>query len=99
MQTNSHLSVLIHDQAQKYGDRLHFAAVSVDEDPETAKDFIAQRGFTMPVYTGNLQKMANDYMIEAIPYSILIATDGSIIAEHLGSMSESELEAFLSKAF
>ncbi len=89
----------IEAMAQKYGDRLHFAAVSVDEDPETAKDFIAQRGFTMPVYTGNLQKMANDYMIEAIPYSILIATDGSIIAEHLGSMSESELEAFLSKAF
>lgn len=84
---------------KKYGDRLRFAAVSVDESAETAKAFIAERGFTMPVYTGDLQKLANDYMLDAIPRSILVATDGSIIAEHLGGMSESDLEAFLAKAF
>lgn len=83
---------------KKYGSRIRFAAVSVDQDAETARAFIAERGFTMPVYTGDLQKLANDYMLDAIPRSILIATDGSIIAEHLGGMSESDLEAFLSKA-
>ena len=84
---------------QKYGDRIGFAAVSVDQDAETARSFIAQRGFTMPVYTGDLQRLANDYMLDAIPRSILIATDGSIIAEHVGGMRERDLEAFLSKAF
>ena len=84
---------------QKYGDRIRFAAVSVDENPETARRFIEERGFTMPVYTGDLYKISNDYMLDAIPRSLLVGTDGNIIAEHLGGMSEKDLEAFLSKAF
>ncbi|MBO4853083.1 MAG: TlpA family protein disulfide reductase [Schwartzia sp.] len=83
---------------QKYGDRLYFAAVSVDNDAETAAAFIRNRGLTVPVYTGDLQKMAADYQLDAIPRSVLVGTDGTILAEHLGGMSEADLESFLSKA-
>lgn len=83
---------------KKYGDRLNFAAVSVDDAAADAKAFIAQRGMTVPVYTGDQNKLGNDYQIDAIPRSILIGADGTIIAEHLGGMTEAELEQFLSKA-
>ena len=83
---------------KKYGDRLHFAAVSVDEEPGAAAAFVQKTGLTLPVYTGDLSRIANDYSIDAIPRSILIGTDGSVLAEHLGAMSEKDLEEFLSKA-
>ena len=83
---------------RKYGDRLNFAAVSVDDVAADAQKMIAERGMNVPVYTGDVNKIGMDYSIDAIPKSILIGTDGTIIAEYLGGMSEAELEAFLSKA-
>ena len=83
---------------QKYGDRLNFAAVSVDEETGVVKTFISSRNMTLPVYTGDLNKISNDYQLDAIPRSVLVGTDGSVIAEHVGGMSEAELERFLSKA-
>ena len=83
---------------KKYGDRLGFAAVSFDNSASDAQKMIAERGLTVPVYTGDLNKISQDYWVDAIPRSILIGTDGTIIAEHVGGMSEAELEAFLAKA-
>lgn len=83
---------------QKYGDRLHFAAVSVDEESGAAASFVQSRGLTVPIYTGDLQKLGSDYQLDAIPRSVLVGTDGTILAEHLGGMDEAALEAFLSKA-
>ena len=83
---------------RKYGDRLNFAAVSVDDAAADAQKMIAERGMNVPVYTGDVNKIGMDYSLDAIPKSILIGTDGTIIAEHLGGMSEAELEAFLAKA-
>ncbi len=83
---------------KKYGDRLGFAAVSFDNSASDAQKMIAERGMTVHVYTGDLNKISQDYWVAAIPRSILIGTDGTIIAEHVGGMSEAELEAFLAKA-
>ena len=83
---------------RKYGDRIGFAAVSFDNSASDPRQMISERGMTVPVYTGDLNKISQDYSIDAIPRSILIGQDGTIIAEHLGGMSEAELEAFLAKA-
>ena len=88
----------IESMYQKYSGRLHFAAVSIADEAMTAATFISRRGMSLPTYTGDLNKIANDYQLDAIPRSILIGTDGNIIAEHEGGMSEAELEKFLSKA-
>ena len=83
---------------KKYGDRIGFAAVSFDNSASDAQKMIAERGMTVPVYACDQDKMSSDYSIDAIPRSILIGKDGTIIAEHVGAMTEAELEAFLSKA-
>ena len=88
----------IEEMHKKYGDRINFAAISVDERAEDARVMIEKRGMTVPVYTGNLNKMAQDYRLDAIPYSVLVGKDGAIIAEQVGGMSAAELEAFLAKA-
>ena len=88
----------IEEMYKKYGDRLHFAAVSVDDSAADARAMIKKRGMTIPVYTGDLNKIGRDYSLDAIPRSVLVGTDGSIIADHEGGMSAAELEAFLMKA-
>ncbi len=82
---------------KKYGDRVNFAAISMDEEPGAAANFIKSRGLTVPVYTGDLKALGKDYQIDAIPRSILIGKDGTILADHLGGMNEAALEEFLSK--
>ena len=84
---------------QKYGDQLYFAAITVDEDKAAVANFLESRSLTLPVYTGDLNKLGHDYHLDFIPRSVLIGTDGSILAEYTGGMDEATLEAFLSKAF
>lgn len=88
----------IEEMYKRYGDRLHFAAVSVDDEKGAAAAFAQSRRLIVPVYTGDLNKIGNDYNLDAIPKSVLVGRDGSIIAEHEGAMSAAELEAFLMKA-
>ncbi|MBP5200110.1 MAG: TlpA family protein disulfide reductase [Schwartzia sp.] len=88
----------IEEMYKKYGDRLHFAAVSVDDEKGAAAAFVQQQGLTLPVYTGDLSKIGIEYNLDAIPRSVLVGKDGSIIADHSGAMSAAELEAFLAKA-
>ena len=59
---------------RKYGDRIGFAAVSVDDSASDAQKMIAERGMNVPVYTGDVNKIGMDYSIDAIPKSILIGT-------------------------
>lgn len=82
----------------KYGDKINFAAVSVDNQFEDAKAFVADRQLTVPLYTGDKQELFNAYHITAIPVSILIGKDGAIISYHMGGMNEDELDVFLKQA-
>ncbi len=80
---------------QKYGDKVAFAAVSVDERTEDAKAFVQKSGVTLPIYSGNNAELARGYGLDAIPVSLLIGTDGKILAKVVGGMNEKQLEAFL----
>lgn len=84
--------------AQKYGDQINFAAISVDEEPGDAKAFVQRSGFSMSFYTGDNQLLGSAYGLSAIPVSILVDKDGNIIAKAVGGMSESDLEEFLQPA-
>ena len=84
--------------AQKYGDKINFAAVSVDEEPGDAKALVQRSGFQMAFYTADNNALSNAYGINAIPVSLLISKDGKILAKVVGGMSASELEEFLQPA-
>ena len=83
---------------QKYGDQINFAAVTIDENTGDAQAYLAKSGVSVPVYTGNINGIAADYGLEAIPVSVLIAADGTVLAQTVGGMDASALEAFLAPA-
>ncbi|MGE1062510.1 TlpA disulfide reductase family protein [Megasphaera paucivorans] len=80
---------------KEYGSKLHFVAVTVDENPSDAAYFIKKNSITMPVYTGDLKAITQQYGVSAIPVSIIIDTNGKIIAKRVGGMDEQELKEFL----
>ncbi len=82
---------------QKYGDRVRFAAVSIDDEAGKAPAFVRSNGLTFPVYMGDSQKISTDYQMDAIPRSVFIGTDGNILEEHVGAMTEQELDRFLAR--
>ncbi len=80
---------------QKYGDKINFAAVTVDENIGDAEAFTAKAGFTMPIYTGDAKQLGQDYGLEAIPVSLIIK-QGKIVSKVVGAMDATALEQFLS---
>ena len=89
----------IQSKYEKYKDRIHFLAISVDSEQEAPAQFISSKGYTFTIGYGNEREISRAYNIEAIPASYIIGTDGTIKAQIVGSMDEADLESFLQKAF
>ena len=81
---------------EKYGDRINFAAVTVDDNTGDAAAYQQNAGLTLPIYTGNVDELVSFYHLDGIPVSVLVDTDGTILARQVGSMSMAGMELFLS---
>jgi len=77
---------------EKYGDEIHFILVSVDDSVDTAKSFIADAGYTFPVYFDTTSAGAYAYGASSIPLTFFIDGSGNLEAYYLGAMSEEILE-------
>lgn len=73
----------IHDLYELEGDRIQFVMISLDDDPQKAKDFIKRKGFKFPVYFLR-SNLPENYSIHSIPTTYLIAKDGTIQVENFG---------------
>ena len=84
----------------KYGDRINFAAVSVDDSAQEARSFTQGRGagLQLPFYYGDAGEISYAYQLQAIPMTLLVAPGGKIIDQHLGGMTQDMLEDFLQAA-
>ena len=83
---------------KKYGNKVQFVAIDVQESPETINQFFKDNGYTYPAYTdlsGNISQIFN---ITGIPTTIVIDTEGTIIERITGGTSFSELESIINKA-
>jgi thiol-disulfide isomerase/thioredoxin len=79
----------------KYGDKVNFAVVNVDSKEADANAFLQKNSFSMPIYKGDLNSLTDAYRLNAIPVSVVIDKNGKIIAQHVGGMSEQEMEKLL----
>ena len=81
---------------QEYGDDIHFLIVNLtdgrSETVETASDYIAQQGYTFPVYYDTDMDAALTYSISSIPMSYFIDAEGHQVSSHLGMMSADDLQ-------
>jgi thiol-disulfide isomerase/thioredoxin len=77
---------------EEYGEEIHFLLVSVDESLDTAKAFIAENGYTFPVYFDASSLGAYTYGASSIPLTFFIDAEGNLTAYYMGAMTESILQ-------
>ncbi len=79
-----------------YGDQIAFVTVNLtdgrNETVETASSFIAQQGYTFPVYYDTELQATYAYGINAIPATYFIDAEGSIVSHNPGMIRADALQ-------
>ena len=83
-----------------YGDRIEFMMVDLTdgyngEDQPTVEAFVAENGYTFPVYFDLDSSAAMAYGVRSIPTTVLVAADGTLLHTQMGAMSESQIEQLM----
>ena len=80
----------------QYGDRVHFLMVnltdSVQETVASASEFIAEQGYTFPVYYDTDMDGAMKYGVSAVPVTYFIDAAGNFVAYGQGALTASALQ-------
>ena len=83
----------------EYGDRVTFMMVNLTDGlrdtVEGTKSFVAQNGYTFPVYFDTSSSGANAYGVSSIPQTTFIDRNGNVYTTRIGSMNESTLRGYL----
>ena len=85
---------------ETYGDRIEFMMVDLTdgyngEDQPTVEAFVAENGYTFPVYFDLDSSAAMAYGVRSIPTTVLVAADGTLLHTQMGAMSESQIEQLM----
>ena len=64
-------------------ERIKFALISLDENPEDAQQFIERRGFDMPVYF-LASGVPDSFYSQTVPTTFVVSPDGDIVAQKKG---------------
>ena len=79
-----------------YGEEVQFLMVNLAdgtrETVETASDFIAQEGYTFPVFYDSKSVAAIEYRLRSIPATYFIDADGYIVANAVGMLDADSLQ-------
>ena len=81
---------------ESYGDKVHFVIVNLtdgqQETVESASAFIAEKGYTFPVYYDTDIDAAMKYGVSAVPVSYFIDAEGYFIAWAQGALTADMLQ-------
>lgn len=83
---------------EKYGDEIQFLMVNLTGDSDTKADadaVVSQNGYTFPVFYDNDSSASKAYAIYSIPVTCFVSSDGTLVAQVLGSMEESDLQGYI----
>ncbi len=84
---------------KKYGNEVAFLMVNLtdgqNETMDGVKAFVAEGGYSFPVYYDVKYNAADAYGIYSIPETVFITADGAVYDICLGAMKESSLESFI----
>ena len=86
----------IEDTYQEYGEDIHFLIVDLtdgsQETVEKASTFIAEKGYTFPVYYDTDMEGAYSYGVSGIPVTYFIDASGNFVAYYQSAMSTDILQ-------
>lgn len=70
---------------QKYGDKIYFIGVSVDDDLADAKNFLADNKLKFAAFHDQNKKLVKAAKVEAIPMFFMLSPQGQVLASFRGS--------------
>ncbi len=83
----------------EYGGRITFMMVNLTDGRrdtvEGTKSFVAQNGYTFPVYFDTSSAAANAYGVSSIPQTTFIDRSGNVYTTRIGAMNEATLRGYL----
>ena len=83
----------------EYGDRVTFLMVNLtygEGDVEAdVNGFLAEEGYTFPVFYDTEGDAAAAYAIEYIPVTVFVRADGTLAAQQVGAMQERIIRSYL----
>jgi thiol-disulfide isomerase/thioredoxin len=86
----------IEDSWQEYGDQIHFMIVDLTdgsrETVEKASAYIAENGYTFPVYFDTDMEGAYAYGVTGIPVTYFIDAEGNLVTYYQRTMSANILQ-------
>ena len=81
---------------ETYGEEIHFMMVNVtdgyQETKEKAEEFIAEKGFSFPVYYDLELSAATAYGVNAMPVTYFIGENGDLVAYGQGALDASAIQ-------
>ena len=81
---------------ESYGDKVHFVIVNLtdgqQETVETASAFVAEKGYTFPVYYDTDIDAAMKYGVRSVPVSYFIDAEGYFVAGVRGALNADMLQ-------
>jgi peroxiredoxin len=81
--------------AEIYGDELAVVAINNAESPGDVQTFVTELGLTFDVLLDPEAEVQRLYSVRGYPTSVLIDADGIIRIQHIGLMTEDQLEGYL----
>jgi len=87
--------------SREYGDKIDFMMVNLTDGEEdtvdSVNDFMAENGYSFPLYYDVLFSAYNAYHIMSIPMTVAISADGNVIKTHIGTMSEDAVSELINE--
>lgn len=84
------------EKYQEYGEDVHFLMVNVtdgsQETVEKASAFVAEEGYSFPVYYDTSLEAATAYPTSGLPVTFMIDAEGAVIAWQQGMMNAETLQ-------
>ena len=86
---------------KEYGDKVQFIMLNQTDGGrdtfEVVKKFIADNGYTFPVYYDDTFDATYAYSAFSIPMTVVIGADGKLVDTHIGMISGEKLVSYIEK--
>jgi cytochrome c biogenesis protein CcdA/thiol-disulfide isomerase/thioredoxin len=85
------LSAAIVPAQERFGDRVDFVGVNLQDEQDEALDLVADTGVQFDLVEDVDGELYREFGAIAMPFTAFISADGEVVADHNGALSESAL--------
>jgi len=84
---------------RKYGDSIRFIGLNMNDSASVAQAFAKKYGVVYEMFTDPSGALVAALGIATAPFTIFVTSEGRIVNQHAGELTESTLDAIISEVF